>query len=709
MNASDQPSFDSRARQSLLLELANREQGVTAQEAHEIASKRGDTVSVEAYHNLGRRLAHRGLVSAERGDKQTLFRVSASAEGQWLDEENLAEIIDPEYPLIALTVLKEARRQLNDVPDEAWVEIRERLRSENAPKLFVEAIKSYADDLIAALYEYELESSADSKALPKMRAQIESSMLLLKQVCRYGLGVSQEAIMIPPTFALALALLKSRGNMPLYDEALLVDEISRRVSPESFVVNVEQKEPDRNLLVAAVDGSTRGGLLSLMGEEGDFTLGPPPSIYINTATAQINWRVKVRGQEQAAFIRLPEKPEDMQQRENRYTIMARLFFPDLTESQYAHSVWNAMNLLECRAALQVMKRWYTSRDSVEVRPADVILMDGTVAPNDRDSNHYAQMDAYGQIVRDLIEASYAILKGADDEGQVVTGVVKNAQLRVFAPVINYFMAQVVARDSNSQIQAWPLRVMNAMPDQVLLTRLLTAGRRKGDQWQRTCLALRPFHAVTDFNDRYSRQPGNLPSKVLLDRAAEARARRAAGGTSLGDVFWSDFRDERDPFVRMLDRAAYANFFLATVPRLDQRQALPRMEILTPARNVEEGSFDGSVYERVERLVSAFTTTGFDVAQEHAMFDQKGWIDVLPRLLIDVHYTVKVWATELTARIQEYVGQLVSKKIQSAGVRGIRVRKWRPAELKAWVDVMTEERRKQAGMSSGSSPPRLPDA
>src|SRR5688572_26030817 len=99
--------FNARQRQALFIELASLPSGATAQQIHEEAVRRGDSVTVEAYHNLGRRLSHRGLIQAEKADRQTVFRVSSAIDGQWLDEEQLASIIDPEYPLIALTVVRE--------------------------------------------------------------------------------------------------------------------------------------------------------------------------------------------------------------------------------------------------------------------------------------------------------------------------------------------------------------------------------------------------------------------------------------------------------------------------------------------------------------------------------------------------------------------------------------------------------------------------
>src|SRR5690242_18864178 len=120
--------FTATQRQALFLEMAASPQGTSAQQVHEEAVQRGDGVTLESYHNLGRRLVHRGLlIRAESGTRQTVFKVGAAVDGQWLDEEQLASIIDPEYPLIALTVMKEVGRQLNIIPESVWEEVRTRL------------------------------------------------------------------------------------------------------------------------------------------------------------------------------------------------------------------------------------------------------------------------------------------------------------------------------------------------------------------------------------------------------------------------------------------------------------------------------------------------------------------------------------------------------------------------------------------------------
>jgi len=441
----------------------------------------------------------------------------------------------------------------------------------------------------------------------------------------------------------------------------------------------------------------------LEGEEGDFSLGHAPSVSINTATAQINRRVKISGREYPAFLRLPEKPEDMQQRDNRFTIMAKLFFPDLSESQYVHSIWNAMNLLESRAAARVMKRWYTSTNNVEVRPADIVLLDGTAVPNDRDSNHYAQSDTYGRIVRDLIEVNCEIMQKSRNDKQIVAGVVKNAQLRVIGPIINRYIARTIAQDKRTQIETWPVRAMNALPDQTILTRLLTAGRQKDDRWFRTCYVVRPFHAATDFAERYSRQRDRRPAAILLARAKEARKRKALGLSEPEELFWADFLGERDPYVKMLEGAQYANFYVGAVPRLDQKQALPRIEVLVCTPTAESGEFHSEIHRHCDVVLDALKLTGFEVAAEHSMFDAKGWIDVLPRILIDVHDTVKIWASELQSRVQEYIGYHLSRYLGGSGRKGVRIRPWRRTELQAWIAQMTEERRKQAGTLGAANP------
>lgn len=686
----------SKERQALFLELASQGEGVTAQQVYEEALRRGDNVTIEAYHNLGRRLAHRGLlVPNGAAGRQTVFKVGATVDGEWLDEEQLAAIVDPEYPLIALTISREARRQLNSIPEGVWEELRARLAGVNAQELFVSEIRAYADDLANAFEQWDRHTSKSDSGLSQLKAEIDASIILLRQLTKYGLGLSNDAIRVPINFQAGLERFRQRPNEPLYDESLLRDEIGRRISNEAFVIDVEADDPKDSVLIAAVDGSTRGGLLTIEGEEGDFSIGTSPSVAINTAVGQVNRHVRQDGREYPAFLRLPEKPEDMQQQDNRYSIMAKLFFPDLSDSQYMHAVWNAMNLLESRAALKVMKRWYALKNQVEVRPADVILMDGPVTPQDRETSHYAHPGTYGKIVRDLIEANCEILQKSQADDQVVAGVVKNAQIRVFGPVINRYIANTIVR-SGGQIETWPLAYMNNLSDQLILTRLLTAGRATTDPWHRTCFVMRPFHAATNYAERYTRNSGSRPADLMKRWASDAQARIANGTDFPEDAFWNDFLGDRDPYVKMLNGAWYVSFFLGAVPRLDQNQSLPRFELLLAADTAEEGGFKNKVHENADRLFQALKGNRFDVAAEHAMFGARHKIDVLPRLLIEVHYTVKVWASELLSRVQEYIGYHVSRYVKGGRARGVRIRPLRRSELETLKNQLTEERKRQAG-------------
>src|SRR5215469_13610159 len=201
-----------KERQALFLELASREEGVTAQQVYEEAKARGDSVTIEAYHNLGRRLAHRGLLVPSAADgRQTVFKVGATVDGEWLDEEQLASIIDPEYPLIALTISREARRQLNSIPEGVWEELRARLAGVNAQQLFADQIRAYADDLMNAFEQWDRHSSQTDPGRSRLKAEIEASIILLKQVAKYGLGLSKEAIRVPVNFQAGLDLFRQQS------------------------------------------------------------------------------------------------------------------------------------------------------------------------------------------------------------------------------------------------------------------------------------------------------------------------------------------------------------------------------------------------------------------------------------------------------------------------------------------------------------------
>ena len=703
MSDEDPGILTAKERQALFVELASRPSGVTAQEACEEGRARGDNVTIEAYHNLGRRLAHRGILASKKEDRQTRFCAGAKIDGQWLDEEQLASIVDSDYPLIALSVMKESVRQLHNIPENVWVEARERLKKERARDLIFAAIKEYVDNLRDELQNYRLESQRPEAItdLPKLRREIESTISLLVQVAKQGLGLSDEAVRVPGNLDLGLRDLTKNPDAHLYDEDLLMEELRRRIADEPVVVEITDEPAKKELLIAAVDGSSRGGLLAFEGEEGDLSVSHAPMVSINTSTAQINRSVKEGSASYPAFLRLPEKPEDMQRQDNRYTIMAKLFFPDLTDSQYAHSVWNAMDVLESRAALRVMSRWYTSKTNLEIRPADVVLRDGTIIPQDRDSNHYKQQDSYGKIVRDSIELNWDIVKKCRDDGQTLAGVVKNAQIRVLAPVINLFLCKLAAREKDTQFNAWPLRAMNHLSDQVLLTRILTSGRKPGDCWTRTCVIRRPFHAATDFAKRYTRAPGKTPAELMMRRAREARINPHREMSEEERFFWQNFRDDKDFYVQMLRHAWYATFYLGSVPRLDIEKLLPRNELPIPGPTEESGDFpDETVGSHMKNFMDAMRITGFEVSDEHSMFASDSKIDVLPSLLIKVHDTVKIWATELQSRVQEYIGYHLSRVNKTTGLTGVRVRQWKRAELEIWAKQLKRERDQQAGMATG---------
>jgi hypothetical protein len=685
------------ARETLFLELAGRPDGVSGMEAHAAGDARGDRVTVEAYHNLGRRLASRGLLRSEQKDRVT--RYFAVGDGQWLDEDELARIVNPDYPLIALTAAKRMQQELRSLPDEVWIAAREILRGDNARALFSEAITGYADLLRDELQHIRHEETP-GKIDSNLRHVAEDLILILQGLAKFGLGLSDEAIHVPTSAAAALRKLPPDEEIEgfhFYTQDVLLNELATRIANESMVVDAPAPSGRRRTILAGVDGSTRGGLLSLEGEHGELVVGHAPMVSINTAVARLNGHVSHAGKNRPAFLRLPEKPEDMQQRDNRYTVMAKLFFPDLNESEFAHSLWNAMDLLEARATQRVLSRWYLPGTSAEVPPADVVFRDGAAAPNDRDFTHYHTQNAYGKIVRDLIEANWEIARKCRDDGQTVAGIIKTAYLRILAPVINWRLKEVAARGRSPLLERWPLRQFNLVEDQTLLTRILTVGIGKGAPWVRSALILRPFHATTNFALWYRRS--NTPSQKILEQWHKELATPEPENRS----FWEEhFKGDRDPYVQMLHHVNYASVFVGAVPQLDVHKSIPRLEIVVPA-STEEDRPDrlAEATRHLENALAALHSTGFDVAKEHAMFNSPATLDLLPRIIIRTHETVKEWAAELLARVSEFIGYKLREHRINTSNRAIRLRKLTKTEFEAWVNQMQAERDRSAGSRPGS--------
>ena len=613
-------------------------------------------------------------------------------------------MVSDDYPLLALPIWQESLRQIQHVPEDWWALLRTKLSEEDAPTLFENATTSYCDNL-DALVRMQVEARANGghpKDISRTREEGRNTLLLLQGLVRLGLGISREAVTLPDEFDQAVRALEGDPNAePIaYDRARLREELSWRVERGRFIQRITTAA-DPSLLVSAVNGSTRGGVMSFLGEENDFYVGHAPMISINTAVGQVNLRLRAGREDLPVFTRLPEKPEDMQQRDNKYTVMAKLFFPDLSDAEYMHALWNGMDVLEARTTLRVLGRWYTTPGAVEVRPADLVIRDGTVVPQDRDFDHYKDSSRYGEIVRDMISINWDIAKKCKDDDQTVAGVVKNAQLRVFGPILNWYVAQAAARHELGPIEAWPVQAMNDIPDQILLTRLLTAHRQKGDLWARTCLVLRPFHATNNLGKTYRIH------RTPIDRINMRRARELQGaGPDAFEpdiAFWQDFRGSADPYVQMLRNVAYATCFIAAIPRLEVERYLPRIEFIVPTDVYGTPDPSKVADHHLERICAGLAQTGFEVSAEHSMFRDVSTLEVIPELVARVHDTVKTWAQELLVRVDEYLAAIIGRHIQAKRSRGIRVRPFTKEELRVLHQSLEDERRRLGG---GTAPRRM---
>jgi hypothetical protein len=701
--------FTTREREDLFVKLAARSEGATAPDVYQAAVQAGDKVTPEAYQNLARRLTHRGVLVADTTGKLIAYRVGQPVDGYWLDEEELAGMISDEYPILTLPIWRESQRQIRDIPEEWWAFLRTKLKQTSARELFENAIVSYAQDLQAALelLAHDEVNGATPRDLARMREDARNGLLLLQGLVRFGLGLSIEAVRIPNSVEDAVSTLVTKAaeiqadpsKHPVgWDQLIIRDELKLRIADEAFVVE-ETKEAEP-FLIAAVDGSTRSGVMTFIGEETDFYVGHAPMISINTSIGQVNRHLRVEGGDIPVFLRLPEKPEDVQQRDNKYTVMAKLYYPDLSDAEYMHSLWNAMDVLEAKATLKVLSRWYTSPISAEVPPADVVLRDGTVVPQDRDFSHYRQADRYGEIVRDMISTNWEIVTRCKLNAQTVAGVVKSAQLRVLGPVLNWFVKELAARRESGPLEAWPLNAMNLLPDQILVSRLLCAYRSSDDPWTRTCMVLRPFHATSNYAKRYSSKFN--PIQMIEELRKKDLAADKAGEYVENLSFWTtQYRGQADAYVQMLSNTWYGGCFIASVPRLDAERYLPRIEFIVPCETFKYSDPIPDAQVHLGRVTAALRESGFEVSVEHSMFKDRSTLEVLPELVARAHDTVKTWARELLSRVDEYLSALISQHIGNKKARGIRVRPFTKQELKTLHDTLLAERKRMGGATPGS--------
>lgn len=685
-------TLDGTAKRQLFVEMASRPEGATAQDVHAAAQAQGAADTVEAFHNLGRRLARSGRLVVDESGPRRLYFAKEDVSGAWIDEEYLQSMVDAERPIESLTVLREASRQLRTVPPEAWRAAAAVLQGVNARMAAIMAITEYADDLVdhLELLADIIANSADHSTAERERVKrrCEGRIEMLTAICRDGLGISRDAIHIPITPDAGMSHIAQHGRSLVVPD-LLRDEIGRRVEDAPAIMLLDVPDADQRMIVAGVDGSTQGGLLSVDGTAGDYAFGGPPQITLNTAAAVLNRKLRRSGRETDVFLRLPSAPEDIQRRENAYTIMSPMFYPDLSEAEYMHSAWNAMDVLESRAARKAMDHWPMPGGEIEVNPADVVIRDGTVVPNDRDPSHYAQLDSYGRIVREMVSLSWEMTQKCRDDAHTVAGAVKASQLRVVGPILNYVISQA-AGTPQTTLTSWALDAMNAISDQQLLSRLLSHTRHEKGTWARSAIFMRPFHATTTaFSRYYERNADRAPAREIEERIRRAAGTAAERRTS-DQHGWAEARIP-NAYTQMLDNAWFAGFYAITVQKLDQGIALPRLELLVPASTAEAGEFPAAVFEHRDRLLTALATTGYGVSQDHNMFGAAGRIDFVPAMLQKAHDVVFGFARDMKLRAGEYLDRLLANEVGSRRRQNIRVRPWKPEELQAWHDRISQAR------------------
>jgi len=148
---------------------------------------------------------------------------------------------------------------------------------------------------------------------------------------------------------------------------------------------------------------------------------------------------------------------------------------------------------------------------------------------------------------------------------------------------------------------------------------------------------------------------------------------------------------------MLNTVWYANFFLASVPRLDFEWYLPRIEFLVASPVYGVGA-DPVTEARphLERLIGALRQTGFEVSAEHSMYRDKSTLEVLPSLVTRAHDTVKIWAQELLSRVDEYLSAILTRAISAKKARGVRIRPFTKEEFRLLHEALKNERLRMVG-------------
>ena len=546
------------------------------------------------------------------------------------------------------------------------------LLQEDPVKLVLRMFQDKVDDFNGLVARLQSLGSQWPDGASRIEARFDQLRALIHS--HYGLSCLHF-----PTGSLAAAL----GGKPVAPDWDVVEEGLRcRVFGDFTLFWVhagdDENSVERPFVIGGSDGSSHS--MNVSGFPGAGVADDDAGLILtfNNSLAALQLLGDMANRFDNPYHSVPLNRAAFQDPKNFAMVMARIWFPDLTEAGYEHLKQAALELVQCQVDERVVSGVAdvlgdvapSGRGRRMLLPTPVVhFRDGLVTPQVRELmwHNYCDDGVSGDVYRRIMALWWSMLRSVTgSERQVLAGVVKSTQMRAFAELVNWYVARgsanrsILGKDDGEPIDPrWNRAAFSRLSDHQVMTQLMAAAELEVDSGRQmetgnylcSFAIMRPFPQL-DGNLRYLqvRDDGWVSYFEGL-RDEEAERHRAYGGDLhyLQTVTVAD-----EPYVQMCRKADYVSFYVGHTAGEPAPQ-LPRYEFLDslrPLGGVED--MRERVSSRVRLIVEAVHDGGLTQDRDHNFMLDRQVVRLLPFVVYDAHEKSKVWGSRLSTEFRAAV-------------------------------------------------------
>lgn len=643
-----------------LQRLEERDTGATVPQIHRMLTEEGidlggsagtvrDRVTLPVYYKMVRRLVASGHLTEAGGDDEgQRYALAPHLHADTaVTLDDIRHLVAELRPTEAIAELMDAREYLRGRRDTVLRDAAVALQRVPPRALAEELIISKVDAYNADVDLWNAHGGDDDRHFTRiMAARAE-----LDRVCYRWFGLSHEAAVIPAGGAPAAAVI---------DRDELRRQLARRIYGDAVINRVSPANPHApadwsNVVVAGSDGSTYSSMMQIDTAAG-FTDGSGSEIVtFNNSVVYLRMEGQNARRHPSPWYSVPLTRSAIDNPKNAGMVMAPFMFHNdgLSDSDYEHMAKCATDVVQWRADEQVFRgHGRALGDGTGLPSPTVHFRDGTVTLQERESHHYQRNDPYGDMVREGVRLSHDILRHMRDRRQppVFAGAVKSSQIRLFANLVNWFIAHgCVAAGVPAVDPGWDVARGALLADNEAMNLLMSSiADQRGQDYFVSFVVVRPFHALTDLYRRFEKDSPDYWANLFERRRADHLADHMA------DTYWKSVDViEDDPYVRMCEYGDYAIFYIGHADG-DPAPLAPRYEFVESLRSLADDAAERRVQRNVGMIVAALDRTKFSLDLDHNFLSRKRLVKIIPHVIYEAHEKCKALGRQLETELRSMV-------------------------------------------------------